>query len=92
MTNYRFELQKLIASFDEHLGVHNNSLLRAVEEARASLDEPVNPTESEVADLVDWLCDEADQYDCIQQAPDTSHKLRRAAEFIGELNNSRSKS
>ncbi len=56
MTNYRSELQKLIASFDEHLGVHNDSLLRAVEEARASLEEPVaapaGPTDDELLALV----------------------------------------
>lgn len=37
------------------------------------------PTEGEVAELIAWLGDEADQYDCIQQAPETVRRLRRAA-------------
>ena len=43
---------------------------------------PAPPAEDEVADLVAWMHDEADQYDCIQQAPETAHKLRHAAELL----------
>lgn len=44
--------------------------------------QPAPPAEGEVADLIAWLGDEADQYDCIQQSAETSHKLRRAAYLL----------
>jgi hypothetical protein len=65
-----------------------------VARARAALAEPepdteessaAQPADGEVAELVAWLCDEADEYDCIQQAPDVSHKLRRAADLLEHL-------
>lgn len=46
--------------------------------------QPAPPTEGEVADLIAWLGDEADQYDCIQQAPETARRLRRAADLFAQ--------
>ena len=56
-----------------------------IDRARAALAEPEPPDADEVAELVAWLCDEADEYDCIQQAPDVSHKLRLAADLLEHL-------
>ncbi|MEB3209646.1 MAG: hypothetical protein VKK63_12135 [Synechococcus sp.] len=43
---------------------------------------PSAPAAGEVGELVAWLGDEADQYACIQQAPETARRLRRAADLL----------
>ena len=64
------------------------SVSEAAEYARAVLarygHQPAPHAEGEVADLIAWLGDEADQYDCIQQAPETARRLRRAADLFAQ--------
>ena len=84
-TDYRALCAELLAAADEYAGMNPYMRLdNAMKAARAALAaEPKPPVEGEVAELVEWLRNEANQH--AVSWPEASSKATRLADFVERL-------
>ena len=84
MTDFRALCAELVDAW-----LKGDDIVGAMNRARATLadepPEPAPPADGEVAELVEWLQEEADDYECIG-CEDSAAKCKRAADLLQRLN------